>query len=239
MVFIFATFIVSIIFTSVRITLAPTVARSAGGAVRVKGDYALMLVQCILGALAMLLPGYLRRSAGISIPDSFMIGYAFFLYCGIYLGEVGRFYYILPFWDSILHTFSGAALGLLGFSVVSLLNGSETVAISLSPFFVAVFAFSFAMALDVLWEIYEFALDAVLKTNMQKYALETGEALVGHAAVVDTMEDLIVDCFGALLASVAGGISLRRNKGWLKGFELIRREAEQPSVINTEKTGVL
>lgn len=59
--------------------------------------------------------------------------------------------------------------------------------VSMSPAFVALFTFCFALALDVLFQ-----------TNMQKYALEGGEALTGQAALQDTMGDLIVDFIGAL-----------------------------------------
>ena len=59
--------------------------------------------------------------------------------------------------------------------------------VSMSPAFVALFTFCFALALDVLWEIYEFTVDALFQTNMQKYALEGGEALTGQAALQDTM----------------------------------------------------
>ena len=70
--------------------------------------------------------------------------------------------------------------------------------VSMSPAFVALFTLCFALTLDVLWEIYEFTVDALFQTNMQKYALEGGEALTGQAALQDTMGDLIVDFIGAL-----------------------------------------
>ena len=46
--------------------------------------------------------------------------------------------------------------------------------VSMSPAFVALFTLCFALTLDVLWEIYEFTVDALFQTNMQKYALEAG-----------------------------------------------------------------
>ncbi len=64
--------------------------------------------------------------------------------------------------------------------------------VSMSPAFVALFTFCFALALDVLFQ-----------TNMQKYALEGGEALTGQAALQDTMGDLIVDFIGALGIAIA------------------------------------
>lgn len=220
MLFIFITFIVSAAYVSVRIVSAPTVAPSSEIPVRIKSDYILMLVQCVLGALAMLLPGFLWRVIRLSIPSSMMIIYAVFLYCAIYLGEVRSFYYNVPHWDTVLHTFSGSALGSLGFSLASLLNRSDSILFSLSPVFVAMFAFGFAMSLGVIWEIYEFTVDFFLRTNMQKYALESGEKLTGQAALADSMKDLIVDATGSLLMSVAGYISLKYKKGWLERLQL-------------------
>ena len=218
--FIFLTFIASIAFIIVRIVLAPVAAPPSDITIRVKSDYMLMLLESILGAIAMLLPGFLQRKAKLDIPNAMLIAYAVFLYCAIYLGEVREFYYRIPYWDTVLHAFSGIAIGALGFSVISLLNKSESIAVSLSPIFVAVFAFCFALALGVIWEIYEFTMDSILKINMQKYALESGELLVGQAALLDTMKDLIVDAMGAFTVSVIGYISLKNNKGWLDRFQV-------------------
>ena len=85
--------------------------------------------------------------------------------------------------------------------------------VSMSPAFAALFTLCFALALDVLWEIYEFTVDALFQTNMQKYALEGGEALAGQAALQDTMGDLIVDFIGALAIAIAGYLSRKRGKG--------------------------
>ena len=218
--FIFFTMAGSSIFVVVQIILAPTIAPSSDITIRVKSDYVLMLLQSMFGVIAMLFPGYLRRKAKLNIPTVMISAYAVFLYCAIYLGEVRSFYYLIPHWDTILHTFSGMALGALGFSIVSLLNKSESIAFSLSPIFVAMFAFCFALALDVIWEIYEFSVDYFLNTNMQKYALENGESLIGQAALMDTMKDLIVDAIGAFVISVIGYISLKNKKGLLEQLQV-------------------
>jgi hypothetical protein len=175
-----------------------------------------------MGMLIMFLPSIIERRWRINIPSFMHIVFVFFLYAAIYLGEVRSFYYKIPHWDTVLHTFSGAMIGALGFSVVKLLNDSEKVQINLSPLFVAAFAFSFALAIGALWEIYEFSFDKLLGLNMQKFALEDGTLLVGRAALADTMKDLIVDSLGALATSIAGYISLKFKKGWLEKFEVTR-----------------
>ena len=225
---VFATLLSSILFIAIAMAMAPSEPNPAEPYRRVKGDYVLMLLQCIVGVAAMLLPSLLKRTLNLVIPSKMMLLFAVFLYCAIYLGEVRAFYYNVPHWDTILHTFSGAMLGALGFSVINFLNKTDRVPMNLSPLFVVVFAFCFALALGVVWEIYEFTADALLHTNMQKFALESGEPLVGRAALMDTMKDLIVDTLGALAMSIIGYISLKYKKGWVEKLLLHRqRKAEK------------
>ena len=170
----------------------------------------------------MMLPGFLQRKIRLDIPSGMIIVYAAFLYCAIYLGEVHSFYYRIPQWDSILHAFSGMALGAIGFSIIGLLNKSESVPMSLSPVFVALFAFCVAVSIGMIWEIYEFFADLILHTNMQKYALENGELLVGQKALADTMKDIVVDTIGALCSSAIGYVSAKAKNGWLTGLQITR-----------------
>jgi len=194
---------------------------------KTRGDYLLMLVECLLGILVMFLPSMLEKRLRIAIPGGMYLVFVLFLYAGIYLGEVRSFYYRFANWDTVLHAFSGVMLGALGFSVVSLLNDSEKVAVSLSPLFVALFAFCFAVALGVVWEIYEFGVDGLLGLNMQKFATEGGAPLAGRAALVDTMSDLIVDSLAAFAVSALGYASLRLKTGWLERIEIRRKGARR------------
>ena len=220
--FVFCTFLASTVYIVIRLIMAPSGPASPEQDFVVKSDYALMLLQCVLGLAVMLLPGILQRKAKLAIPSGMVIAFAVFLFCAIYLGEVHYFYFRIPHWDTMLHTFSGFALGAIGLSIVGLLNKSESVPISLSPAFVAIFAFCFAVTIGVVWEIYEFTVDAAAGLNMQKYALESGEILVGHAALADTMKDLIVDSLGALAVSIVGYVSMKRKDGWLERMQIRR-----------------
>ena len=71
---------------------------------------------------------------------------------------------------------------------------------------------------------------------MQKFAKEGKSEdvlslLVGRDALVDTMEDLIIDTVGAVSASLIGYVSLKLNKGWIEAFKVvtpsINKEQEQ------------
>lgn len=220
--FVFATLVASTIFSLINVILSPSGVNQNNQYQLLKSDYVLMLIQCILGIVIMFLPSMLERKLKINVPSFMNIVFVIFLYAAIYLGEVRSFYYYIPHWDTVLHTFSGAMIGALGFSLVNLLNDSHKVQINLSPLFVAVFAFSFALALGALWEVYEFSFDGLLGLNMQKFAYQDGSPRVGRNALQDTMKDLIVDALGALGTSIMGYISLKFKKGWLDKFEITR-----------------
>ena len=176
---------------------------------KLKSDYLLMITQCTLGILVMALPSFIAKKFKVIVPNAIVVIYYIFLYCAIYLGEIKNFYYHIPYWDAMLHFFSGAMLGALGFILVDLLNRDTNVKVDLSPFFVALFAFSFALAISVIWEIYEFAFDDFLGLNMQKFRTESGTPLPGREALSDTMEDMYLATLAALIPSTLGYISAK------------------------------
>ncbi|NMD72586.1 hypothetical protein HHO41_20320 [Bacillus sp. DNRA2] len=198
--FLFVTLILSIVYIIIKMIIAPT--EAANDVTKVKSDYVLMLLQCVLGIFVMMIPSFVEKKKAIDIPDPIEIIYFIFLYCAIYLGEVHNFYYLIPYWDSILHAFSGAVLGVLGIILVRFLNEGELVDIQLNPFFISFFAFCFAVAAGTIWEIYEFLADGMLSLNMQKFILVDGTQLIGREALYDTMMDLILDTVSALIISL-------------------------------------
>ncbi|NLO86854.1 MAG: hypothetical protein GX096_15720 [Clostridiales bacterium] len=200
----FITLVLSVIYSLVRSFLAPDVAPADSEFMHVKSDYMLMFLQCSLGLVVLGLPSLVTRKWNLTLPNFIYILYYIFLYCAIFLGEVFAFYYLVPFWDSILHFFSGAMLGALGFILVSWLNDAKIRGLSLSPAFVALFAFCFALSCGVVWEIYEYTFDGLLGLNMQKFVTASGEVLAGREALSDTMKDIIVDALAAGLIAIIG-----------------------------------
>ncbi len=224
-IFVLVSLILSIIFIGLRLTIFTDNFDPA-----LKGTYSLMLAQCILGCVAIFAPSYIEKKLKIEIPSHMMIPYVIFLYCAIFLGEVRSFYYNFEYWDTFLHTLSGAMLGMFGFSIVSLLNKTKVVPVDLSPAFIALFAFCFAITTGVFWEIYEYTFDGILGLNMQKFMLEDGTQLIGRAALSDTMQDLMVDCLGAFVATTAGYIAMKVDNKWIKNMQL-KKEKEHDKTI--------
>ena len=205
----FITLIVSALYSLIRIVVPRPLTSSGLAYAHVRSDYVLMFIQCLLGLVVLSLPSILQRKLHMTIPNFIYIMYYIFLYCAIILGEVMNFYYVIPHWDVILHFFSGAMLGALGFILVSQLNDSEKIRVSLSPAFIALFAFCFALSCGAVWEVYEFLADGMLGLNMQKFITASGEVLTGHLALRDTMTDIIVDAAAALLISLIGYARLK------------------------------
>lgn len=175
----------------------------------------LTLLQCLLGIVVLHIPDFLAHKLRFEVPTFLYVFYLIFLYCAIFLGEFADIYNKVAFWDTLLHCTSSLASGFVGFMFISVLNGDEHIVFRLSPKFVALFAFAFSVMVGGLWEIYEFLVDGMMGLNMQKFTLPDGTVLLGHMALRDTMEDIIIDVIGALIASVIGYFSILKNKDWL------------------------
>lgn len=146
----------------------------------------------ILTLMVMFFPSIIERKFSVDIPDDFEIILVLFVYAAIFLGEMNMFYTRFWWWDKMLHGLSGLVLGNIGYLIVSGLNRSSKVNISLSPGFVAFFSFCFAVAMGAVWEIYEYSVDKFFGFNMQGGSLN------------DTMTDIILDTLGALIFSILG-----------------------------------
>lgn len=176
-------------------------------------DYKLMLLQCVAGIVAIHIPLLLNKFLRLQIPKALHIMFSAFLFCAIFLGEVANFYYLIPNWDDVLHLTSGMMLCLLGCMLANIMARKQ----QLPPALIAVFGLCFAIAVGGLWEVYEYAFDGLLGLNMQKTVLQSGEVLAGHAAITDTIIDIVVDSVGAVAGAILGYQAAGRGKNWITG----------------------
>ncbi len=154
-------------------------------------------------------PALLERSYKIRLPLGLEILILLFIYATLFLGEISDFYEKYWWWDLLLHSFSGILLGILGFIIVYSLNKDKKINLHMTPAFIALFSFTFAVSLGVVWELFEYFMDTLFGFNMQKSGL------------VDTMEDLIVDSLGALLISISSFVYLNKMRG---KFHIVMRK---------------
>ncbi|MEG0798928.1 MAG: hypothetical protein RR228_01475 [Bacilli bacterium] len=177
----------------------------------------LTIMVSVLVVFAFFVPSIAAKKLKLDIPEPLYISFVLFLYGAAFLGELKGFFYTYAYWDEMLHFTSAIMLGILGFSILLSLDDRST-KIKFSPFVVALFALCFTMAAGVVWEIFEYTMDEFFLTNMQKFMLENGKQFIGHAAVADTMKDLIIDTIGGLIISVMGYFSIRNNNKWLNNI---------------------
>jgi uncharacterized membrane protein YjdF len=171
-----------------------------------------------MGILALMFaPTALGRRLHVHIPPEFEVLAVIFVFAALFLGEVRGYYGRFWWWDIALHTSSGLLLGILGFLLVYVLNENPQVDLHMRPRFVAMFAFFFAVVVGAMWEIFEFAMDRIFGTRMQKPMFDDPSGLT------DTMWDLIVDTLGALVISVLGWWYTQRKErsfieAWIRKF---------------------
>ncbi|MDB5186220.1 MAG: putative rane protein [Candidatus Saccharibacteria bacterium] len=167
------------------------------------------LVFCLLTFMLMYLPELIRASARITLPIEFNVVLVLFMYASVFIGELGHAYERFWWWDAALHTGSGFILGYIGFLIlyVKVQQGS----LRAGRLFVGASIFCLALAMGALWEIFEFAGDALWAGDLQ------------HGSLHDTMWDLIVDAAGGLIMAVIGVRHIFGKKSgfitrWAKNF---------------------
>lgn len=133
----------------------------------IEGNYNTAFL-CTFTLVLFLLPAFVQKTCNVELPTSLEIIVLFFIFAAQILGELAEFYVKIPLWDTMLHTSTGFLAASLGLSLIDLLNRSEHFKIKLSPFFVALVSFCFSMTVGVLWEFFEFAMDVLVQTDMQK-----------------------------------------------------------------------
>ena len=197
------------------------------------GNYSSVFM-CVLTLILFLIPAFVNKRFHIVLPNTLEIIILLFIYSAEILGEVNCYYLTVPHWDTVLHTINGFIMAGIGFALIDILNRSDKVAISLSPAFVALVAFCFSMTTGVLWEFFEFGMDQVFHTDMQKDTIIPAiHSVVFHPeglnvsvtlpieevavngktwgyggyldiGLIDTMKDLIVNFIGAVVFSILG-----------------------------------
>jgi len=133
-----------------------------------------------------------------------------------FFGETRKLYDTIWWWDIMLHTVSGTAVVMIGFMLARKFGGNV-----MPPLFMALFAFTLSVTAGVLWEFYEFIMDSIRQTNMQRWMFmpvpENAEWLsqtveLRGSGLIDTMKDLIVGAGSSLITAVIGYF-------WLKKME--------------------
>lgn len=183
-------------------------------------------VSALWAFIITFLPYAFEKWQHLKLPTIFIFTVVLFDYAALILGEFGEFYVRFPWWDNMLHSFSGFALSLAVFSTMLYIYRPSKQLKQLSPSMLILFSFCFAVACGAIWEIIEFSMDRIFKSNMQRW--QDG----GIAGLLDTMTDLIMDTSGAIVANVIGYTYLKRTNliAKMRKFKLEKlRNIKKPS----------
>lgn len=167
--------------------------------------------------IVLFIPIIFKKRLQVDIPAEFHLTAVIFTFAALYLGEIQHFYQRVWWWDIALHGSAGLLMGIFGFLLIYILNESKRIDIHLTPGFIAFFAFTFAVTIGTVWEIFEFSADQIFQLNMQKPMMGDPSGLT------DTMWDMIVNAIGAFIISMTGWWYLKFNKNyfvkdWIKKF---------------------
>jgi len=169
------------------------------------GQYLAML-------LVLKLPSFLRMRFKVEVPASLSIVIVLFCFFSLVLGDGLDFYGKFPWWDSVLHGFSGVLLSMIALWLIHIIMADNDKSIYFNKYFLALFLVMFSLGMGACWEIIEYTYDSVSGTNTQQFMASTTGSLItaediplcGHAALRDTMTDLILDLVGSLLVAIFG-----------------------------------
>ncbi|MDE7395444.1 MAG: hypothetical protein K2M95_04940 [Clostridiales bacterium] len=201
------------------------------------------IILCAVALVLYNIPSFIQWRFRVYVPSVLHIFTLLFITAHFILGEVGEMYSQSAVFDKILHATSGVAIATIGFSLVNMFNTSSNTHLKLSPFFVAFSSFCFALAIAVLWEIFEFASDSLVGTNMQRYIppdelrQATDTAPAQGYGLIDTMNDIIVSTIAAFVVCVLGYVSLRTKRNLMNRFLLRKIPDYDTAIAEAEEAG--
>ncbi|MBN1432677.1 MAG: hypothetical protein JW931_07870 [Methanomicrobiaceae archaeon] len=158
------------------------------------GDY-FFAIGGIFALFLTIVPYIVERKLCLVIPWWL----TFLIVLSLYIHLAGEYYswYLLfsPYYDKFAHTISGITVGLLGFTVVLLIDRyTEN---NFNRPLIIFMIFMFTMAFGAIWEIIEFSMDIFFGGKMQ------------HGNT-DTMLDMIFVMGGAIIVAALGNFYLRK-----------------------------
>jgi hypothetical protein len=122
---------------------------------------------CIVALVLFTMPAIIEDTLKIEFPTVMEVLIYLFIYSAWVLGEINNFYEIFPYWDTILHTINGFLCAGLGFSFIDILNRKSD-KFNLSPLYLAIVSLCFSVTIGVMWEFFEFSMDRIFLSDMQK-----------------------------------------------------------------------
>ncbi|MEK6792880.1 MAG: ATP-binding protein [Nanoarchaeota archaeon] len=143
------------------------------------------------------------------------------VYGSLFLGEIRGLFAYLWWWDVLLKSVAGLALGFIGLTVILAFEEQEL--LDASPFMIITLSFALSFTLGSLWEIVEFSLDNIFDFALQRI----GTGIMAHDLIIDAVTALVVSAGGYLYKKRAGGNPM-------SGF-IVRLMKGNPKIFRSQK----
>lgn len=173
-----------------------------------------LIFVALITFVATYLPSYIETKEIFRFPEFLQIIIIIFILAAGYISQFFNLFVRFYWWDDVLHFTSGTFIAFAGFLLIYKLN--HRYSFDLNPWLIAVFTFSFSIAVAVAWEIGEFLSDWFFQTNYQKWDVPLDTPLIGKSyqglALRDSMADLMIASIGAILVSIYAYIAVSTKK---------------------------
>ncbi|MGD9679432.1 MAG: hypothetical protein AB7V16_13910 [Vulcanibacillus sp.] len=171
-------------------------------------------------------PSYAEKKFKLQIPNFMESIFLIFIIAALLLGEIAEFFVHISWWDSLLHTASGLLVAIVAFSIIKAAVNNPNKKIDINPLFIAIFVLSFTITVEVVWEIFEYAVDSFVPTSNMlrtKNSL-TLEPYEGLYAIRDTMHDIILTFIAASIIATFGFFDSKYKLGIFNRWIITRKE---------------
>lgn len=126
------------------------------------------VMMCLLTLALFMIPAFVEKNFKLHLSSFFEGVVLVFIFSAEILGEINCYYELVPHWDTVLHTVNGFMFAAFGFALLDMINRDSHIKFQLAPIYLALVAFCFSMTVGVIWEFYEFGMDALFSSDMQK-----------------------------------------------------------------------
>lgn len=170
----------------------------------------LKTIPLIILSAAFLILVLFEKRLKVKIPFSISTIFVLFMIATLTLWSYYDFYEKFSWWDDILHFFYGFWFSFIWYIIIQYISIKKWIQNEI--FIVIIFSFCFSVSWWAIWEIYEYLIDTYFWMNMQRTEIWTW--------VTDTMHDIILETFAALITNIYIYIYLKFEKhNWISKLE--------------------
>lgn len=155
------------------------------------------LLKWFLLTITVIIPNVLRKIK-ISINTNIELLYLILVFLSFTLGRIYNLYETISWFDTLVHFMSGKLTFIFGLIILKEFKKYDK-----KISFNILFSVMMTITLATLWELTEFGIDKIFKTEMQD-VVKTG--------VDDTMKDILVAILSALLVIISYVYETKKNK---------------------------